>query len=126
MAATGRLVTNEQHQTSKSIIGAAVLFLVPGLLAWSITGLNFDVGDWIVILGCTLLLGMGIWARWMPLPPAIMCLAIYGGLVGLQFLNGVKLGTIRSIVEGAIFLLLVFALVAALRSKSVPPANESK
>ena len=126
MAATGRLVTNERHQTSKSIIGAAVLFLVPGLLSWSIRGLKFDIGDWIVILGCTLLFGMGIWARWMPLLPAIMCLAIYAGLVGLQFLRGVKLGTIAWIVEGSILLLLVIALVAALGSKSAPPATESK
>ena len=119
------MIRKEQSPTSKALIGAGVLFLVPGLLQWSISGVKFDLGDWIVIGGSALLVVMGFWARWMPLPPAIICLAMFLGLMGLEMLSGIPMSLIVWILQGTTLLLLMIALIAGIRGQVASAANKS-
>jgi hypothetical protein len=125
MANTGRLARNEGHATSKALLGAAVLYLVPGLLYWPVAGLKFDLNDWVRILGCAVLAAMGLWARWAPLPPAIMCSALYTLLLGVQAYQGLRWHPIVWILHGAIVLLLLVGLVSAIRERMTRPVKNA-
>ena len=124
MAKTGRLVRNEGHATSKALLGAAVLYLVPGLLYWPVAGLKFDLNDWVRIVGCTSFAAMGLWARWAPLLPAIICTTLYACLLGVQAYQGLPGHPIVWILHGAIVLVLLVGLVAAIRERMTGPAKE--
>ena len=119
-AETTRLFKKDNNSTSNALIGSAVLFLVPGVIYWSIHGVKLDLNDWVRIIGSAALLGMGIAARWTPLVPAIVCLVLYAALVGLQLVQGTATGLIVWILQGTTLLLLLIALVAAVRRRSEP------
>ncbi len=122
---TGRLARNEGHETSKALFGAAVLYLVPGLLFWSVSGPKFDLNDWVCIVGCTSFAAMGLWARWAPLLPAIISTTLYTGLLGVQLYQGLPGHPIVWMLHGAIVLLLLVGLVAAIRERSTRRANDA-
>lgn len=120
------MIRKEQSPTSNALIGAGVLFLVRGILHWSIAGLRFELGDWIAIGGTAFLVIMGIWARWMALPPAIICLATYLGLIGLEMRGGIAKNLVVWTFHGSTLVLLVIALVGAIRAQSAIAANKSE
>jgi hypothetical protein len=108
------MIQKETSPASKAIIGTAILFLGRAIVHWSIAGIRFDLGDWIMIGGTVFLVSMGIWARWMPLPPAIITLAIYVGFVSLDLPKTPFLW----VLHGMTLLLLVIAVIAAIRGSS--------
>ena len=107
------MYTKDKHLPSNAILGAAALFVVPGVLFWWIHGFRFDVIDWLRIGGTAFLVGMAVLARWRPLPPAITCVVVYPVLAGLELFCGAPSGLIALIVLGVTFLLLLTALVSA-------------
>ena len=110
--------TNDKHPTSNAILGSAVLFLIPGLIYWSILGLQFDVNDWLRIGVCVFLATMAVWARYKPLAPAIVCVVVYPIMVGIQLVCGTPIGLVMGILVAATFLLLLIGLVSAVGKRS--------
>ena len=108
----------DKHPTSNAIIGSAVLFLVPDLLYWWIHGLQFRENEWLRIGGCLFLIAMAIWARWKPLPPAIICFVVYPALVVIQLYCGAPTILILGTLLVATFLLLLIGLVSAVGKRS--------
>lgn len=107
----------DKHPSSNAILGAAIIFVVPAFLYWSIHGLQFDEKDWLRVGGCGFLAAMAAWARCQPVPPAIICLAAYVALAGLQLYLGAPNLFIVGMVLGATLLLLLIALFSAAMEK---------
>src|SRR5262245_8443982 len=84
MPQTGRVASGGAHQSSNALIGAAVIYLVPGLLHWSIDGFRGELGDWIYAGGSAVILLMGIWARWSPIVPSIIGAVLCVAFLSLQ------------------------------------------
>jgi hypothetical protein len=124
MPNTGRLDRKERHAASKALLGAALLYLVPGLLYWPVAGLKFDLNDWVRIVGCGLLAAMGVWARWAPLRPAIICSASYALLLGVQIYQGLRWNLIIGILHGSIIALLLVSLFVAMKQRVERPATD--
>ncbi len=116
---------SDRPQTSPALIGAAILHLVPGLLFWPVTGFQGDRSDLVRVGGTAALLALGVLARWYPLPAANTATVLYlGYLVYLAF-TGMVISPLTIIVHVAILILLVLALVAALRSPAKRTSPET-
>lgn len=50
MPKTFRISPTDRHPSSNALLGAALLHLIPGLLRWSIAGLNFDFADRVALI----------------------------------------------------------------------------
>jgi hypothetical protein len=125
MARTGRITVAEKFLPSKALVGAAVLFVLPGLLFWPVRGLKFDLNDWVRIGGVSFFILMAIWARWMPLPASIISLVVYLLFLCMQLLRIAFWTPIIWILNGSILLVLIVALVAAIkRSRANQPNGQ--
>jgi hypothetical protein len=109
------MLKKDRSPTSNAILGAAVIFLVHPLIEWSIEDPTFDLVDWFWIGRLSSLIVMGIWARWAPLPPAIICLGMQLGMVAHYVFTGLIKTPFIAILDGGITLLLVIAVVTAVR-----------
>jgi hypothetical protein len=114
----------KRPKTSGALIGAAIVHLVPGILFWAVAGLKYDLNDAIRIGGSLAFLILGIWARWTPLPPAVIALVVYGAYAALQIISGPRnLPLVIYIVHVSIMALLIIAVVSAARR---PPASHNQ
>src|SRR5437868_5464807 len=87
MVKTAQFSPGGKNQASGALVGAAIIFGVPGLLHWSIFGLNFDAFDLTIIFGCVAMISLAILARWFPKRAATTCLACYLLFLAYQFNN---------------------------------------
>jgi hypothetical protein len=115
MPKTGRIASGGRQQSSNALIGAAIVFLVPGLLYWSIHGFNFEFNDWFYLGGFALFISMAVWARWSPLVPTLIGAAFYILFLALQVRDIANWRLITWIIHAAITVLFAIAIVAALR-----------
>lgn len=120
MSRTGRLVSVDRYQTSKALLGAAVVHLIPGLLYWPVGGITFDIHDWVRIGGFAIFILMGIGARWFPLAAAVICTTLYVLLLSFLLNNIAKWNLMVWILHATILMLLSIALFAALKQRAKP------
>ena len=121
MVKTGRITSSGRHQTSKALIGAALIHLVPGILYWSIHGVNVEIIDGIYAGGFAVFMLMAAWARWSPLPPALICAALYIPFLLLKVRDIASWHPIAWIIHASILILIAIAIAAALR----PPVDRA-
>ena len=74
--------------SSEALVGAAVLFLVPGFLRWPVQGIQWNAADVFLMGGAVFFLAMAAWARWTPLLPAAIGLAVFGLYFAVQYFSG--------------------------------------
>ena len=116
---------SDRPQTSSALIGAAILHLVPGVMYWAVAGFQGDRSDLVRVGGSVVLLALGILARWYPLPAANTATVLYlGYLVYLAF-TGMVISPLTIIMHATILILLVLALVSALRSPAKRTSPET-
>ncbi|MBN1912270.1 MAG: hypothetical protein JW818_21295 [Pirellulales bacterium] len=87
------LSTNAQKKStsSQALVGAAVLFLVPGFIRWSLWFIPWDTNDLILISGSVFFLVLAVWARWSPLWPAVIGMVAYGIYFAKQYHDGIPI-----------------------------------
>ncbi len=110
-----RIADTKPPKTSSALFGAAIVHLVPGILYWVVAGLKYDLNDAVRIGGSLLFLILGeIWARWTPLPPAVIALFVYSAYAVFQIISGPRtLPPILYVVHVSIMALLLIAVVSA-------------
>lgn len=126
MARTGRLTSDGRLQTSNALIGAAIVYLVPAIMYWSIRGFEFDLFAAVSLGGCALLIAMGSLARWTPLAPAIISAAIYALNLAWLWKDVPAWNPISWILHGAIVMLLIIAVASSIRHvRNAAPTSSS-
>jgi hypothetical protein len=125
MVKTGRIASGGRQQTSKALTGAALIHLVPGILYWSIHGVNFEIVDWIYAGGFAVFMLMAIWAHWSPLLPALVCAALYIPFLLLKVRDIAAWRPTARIIHGSILILIAIAIAAALKrpAEGAPPSE---
>lgn len=113
------MIKQQKHPVSAALIGAGAIQGLISLLAWGIHGPNFELADWLIISIFAVFFGMGILARWVPLPAALLAAVVYGMFLTWQAQINVKLLTTGLIFKVPVVLLLLAALFFAFRLRRV-------
>jgi hypothetical protein len=120
---TGKIASDGKKQASKAIFGVAAIFLLPGLLQWSIRGVIFDVNDIVRIGGFVAFVILAVWARWSPRLPSIVAGVLTLAYVGIQLPMVSKWGVLW-LINLAMVGLAAIAIAAAWRREPVAPVSE--
>ena len=90
------------------------------LFAWWLYSPEFGPLDWVVTFSFLIYIALGVWARWQPVAPTVIGLLLYALFLGWQALMRPDLLTVGLIFKIPIVLLLITALVLALRNGKQP------
>lgn len=121
---TGKIASDGKKQASKSIFGVAAVFLLPGLLEWSIRGVTFDVNNILRIGGLVAFVTLAVWARWAPRVPSIVAGALTLAYVGIQLPMVSKWSGVRWVINLTMVGLAAIVMAAAWRREPVAPVGE--
>lgn len=121
---TGKIASDGNKQASKAIFGVSAVYLLPGLLNWSIRGVTFDANDIVRIGGFVAFVILAVWARWSPRLPSLAAGALTLAYVGIQLPMISKWNGVLWVINLAMVGLAAIAIAAAWRREPMAPVSE--
>lgn len=114
-------IRKEKNHTSLALFGVVAIQGILGMVGWSMNGRGFGWLDWVFSCSGVVYLGLAVAARWRRLPAALMGAGLYAVLLALQLLHSVAALKSGLIFKIPIVILLLVAVVFALRRPIVSP-----
>jgi hypothetical protein len=111
----------DKNVTASALFGVAAIQIILGLLGWFMYSAEFGWLDWVITFSGAIYIALGIAARWARFPATIIGAVLYAGFLTLQASRSVDLLMSGLIFKIPIVILLVVAVVFAL--KRPPPSN---
>ena len=121
---TGKIASDGKTQVSKALLGVSAVYLLPGLLGWSIRGVIFDINDIVRIGGFVTFVTLAVWARWSPRLPSIVAGALTLAYVAIQLPMVSKWNGVMWVINLAMVGLATIAIAAAWRREPVASVSE--
>jgi len=118
-----RLIRKDKNPTISALLGVAAIQIVVGVLGWSVYGDRFGWLDWVITYSGAIYIGLSILARQYRLIAAVIGATLYGAFLVFQATRSIELLMSGPIFKVPVVILLLVALVSALRRLAAPPAR---
>src|SRR5881396_2996682 len=113
-------IRKDNNPTASALFGVAAIQGMVGVFGWL---------DWVITFSAAIYIALGIAARWVRLPAALIGVGLYAAFLAFQALRSVGLLMSGFIFKIPVVVLLLIAVVFALRRSSAArplPAGEER
>jgi hypothetical protein len=120
------MTRKSKNPTSSALMGAAFFQGLVALMGWTLYSPTHQFGflDWLVTFSWVLFLILAIFAKFRRLPAALVGCVLYAAYLGYQALLSMQLLLIGFLlIKLPVILLLLYALISALRPAPAPSNN---
>jgi hypothetical protein len=114
---------HDKNPTASALFGVAAIQILVGLLGWFMYSPHFGWLDWIVTISGAIYIALAIAARWTRLSAAIVAAALYAVYLGYQASQNIDLLWGGWIIKVPIVILLLAALIFAIRDSAKRQQN---
>ncbi len=114
-------IRKDKNPTASALFGVAAIQGMVGVLGWYLHSGSFGWLDWVITFSSAIYIALGIAARWVRLPVALIGVGLYAAFLAFQALRSVGLLMSGFIFKIPVVVLLLVAVVFALRRSSAPP-----
>lgn len=122
MMTTG--IRKDKNPTASALLGVAAIQILVGFLGWSVYRDSFGWLDWIVMFSGAIYIALAVVARWLRLAVALIGAAFYAAFLAFQAFRSIDWLMSGLIFKIPVVVLLLVAVVSALkRSPAPPPVN---
>jgi hypothetical protein len=111
------MIRKDKHSVSAALFGVAAIQGVVGLFGWWIHGAFFEPIDWVITFSFAVFVGLALLARRAKIAAAVMGAGLYVVFLSYQGLVSTELLKAGLVFKVPICLLLVGAVIVALRRK---------
>ena len=118
-------ISREKNATASALLGVAAIQIVVGFLGWSVYRDRFGWLDWVIMFSGAIYIVLSIAARWARLPAAVVGAALYATFLLFQASRSVDLLMTGLIFKIPVVILLLVAILSALRRSAASPASSS-
>ncbi|HSY09987.1 MAG TPA: hypothetical protein VK840_03645 [Candidatus Dormibacteraeota bacterium] len=117
-------ICKDKNPTASSLFGVAALQILVGAFGWYLYSANFSLVDWIIAFGGVIYIVLGIVARWKPLFAALTGTVLYALFLAFQAMRSIELLKSGLIIKIPIVILLIVAVIDALKRSSATPQTK--
>jgi hypothetical protein len=117
-------IRRDKNVTASALFGVAAIQILVGAIGWGIHAGQLGFIDRIITFSGVIYIVLGIAARWARLPAALIGAVLYAAYLALQASRSIDLLMKGLIFKAPVVILLVLAVVFALRSSPVPASEE--
>jgi hypothetical protein len=108
-------IRRDKNITASALFGVAAIQVIVGAIGWFLYGGELGLLDWIITFSGGIYIALGIAARWLRLPAAIIGAVLYLAFLGLQASQGMELLMAGLIFKVPVVVLLLVAVGSAFR-----------
>ena len=112
-------IHKEKNATASALLGVAAIQILVGGISYVLYSGEMGAVDKVICFSGLFYIVLGIAARWIRLPSAVIGAVLYGAFLLLQSFHGEGLLTLGLIFKIPIVILLVLAVAFALRNPRV-------
>jgi hypothetical protein len=105
----------DKNPTASALLGVAAIQIVVGFLGWSVYRDSFGWLDWIIMFSGAIYIALSVAARWIRLSAALIGATLYAAFLVLQAWRSTDLLMSGLIFKVPVVLLLLVAVVSALK-----------
>ena len=117
-------IRKDKNVTASALFGVAAIQILVGAIGLFLYGGELGLLDKVIAFSGGIYIALAIVARWLRVPAALVGAVLYAAFLVLQASRSMDLLMSGLIFKIPVVILLVVAVVSALRSPPAPPAEE--
>jgi len=119
-------IRSDKNVTATALFGVAAIQILVGAMGWFLYSPQFEFLDWVITFSGLVYVALAIAARWVRLPAALIGAILYAAFLAFQASTSADLLMVGLVFKIPIVILLVVAVVFALRRPPVSSAEDRK
>jgi hypothetical protein len=119
-------IRKDKNMTASALFGVAAILILVGGLGWFLYSEKFSRLDWIVAFSGGIYIALGIAARWIRLPAAVVGIVLCAAYLIFQATRSIELLMGGLIIKIPVVILLIVATVSALRCQTTHLSTEAE
>jgi len=119
-------IRKDKSMTASALFGVAAIQILVGALGWFLYGESFSWIDWVIAFSGGIYIALGIAARWVRLPAAVVGAVLCATYLIFQATRSIDLLMSGLIIKIPVVILLIVATVSALRCPTTHLSTEAE